>query len=142
VFGVLHRYTDHADRAIAAALDIAAAVDIRPAGEHRIGIGLNSGTVAAGNLGGAGRFNFTVIGDTVNVAARVEAATRTTGDTILLSEHTYRLLRPEAQATKAARPSIPLKGKTQPVALFAPTCPDHRRPAVAHLDEPSHRSQP
>jgi class 3 adenylate cyclase len=142
VFGVPHRHADHADRALAAALDIAATVDTRPADELRVGIGLNSGTVVVGNLGGAGRFDFTVIGDTVNVAARVEAATRTTGDTILLSEYTHRLLRPDARAADAARPSVPLKGRTQPVALFAPTRPDHRPAASAASAEPNRRNQP
>jgi adenylate cyclase len=142
VFGAPHRHPDHADRALAAALDIAAAVDTRPAGELRVGIGLNSGTVVVGNLGGAGRFDFTVIGDTVNVAARVEAATRTTGDTILLSEYTHRLLQPDVRAACAARPSVPLKGRTQPVALFAPTRPDHRPAASTASDEPNRRIQP
>lgn len=119
VFGVPQRHTDHADRALAAALSIAAAVERRSEGEPRIGIGLNSGTVVAGNLGGAGRFEFTVIGDTVNVAARVESATRHTGDTILLSEHTRRLLRGSTIAL-TARPLLPLKGKTEPVALYTP----------------------
>jgi len=39
-----------------------------------------------GSVGGGGRLEFTVIGDAVNVAARVEAATRETGDTVLLTE--------------------------------------------------------
>ena len=53
-----------------------------------IGIGLNSGTVVAGNVGGGGRLEFSVMGDAVNVASRIEAATRETGDPILLSEDT------------------------------------------------------
>ncbi|GAA4387893.1 adenylate/guanylate cyclase domain-containing protein [Tsukamurella soli] len=120
VFGVPYRHPDHAERALGAALAIAAAVDARPGDEPRIGIGLNSGTVVVGNIGGAGRFDFTVIGDAVNVAARVESATRQTGDTVLLSEHTHRMLPTPRQATMAARPLLPLKGKTEPVALYAP----------------------
>ena len=58
----------------------------------QIGIGLNSGSVVAGSIGGAGRLEFSVIGDAVNVAARVESATRETGDLILLSERTRELL--------------------------------------------------
>jgi adenylate cyclase len=55
----------------------------------------------------------------VNVAARVEAATRQTGDTILLSEHTCKLLRaPHPPLTE--RQGITLKGKSEPVRLFAP----------------------
>lgn len=117
VFGAPQRYPDHADRALASALEIADVLERVPGGP-RVGIGLNSGPVVAGNIGGAGRFDFTVIGDTVNVAARVEAATRQTGDVILLSEMTRRLLEPATRAATEARPAVPLKGKTQSVALY------------------------
>src|SRR5205085_4774956 len=85
-----------------------------------IGLGLNSGTVVAGNVGGAGRVEFSVIGDVVNVAARVEAATRETGDTVLVSEYTRRLLT-DARPPLRERPRVPLKGKTEEVALYAPS---------------------
>jgi adenylate cyclase len=75
--------------------------------------------VVAGNVGGSGRLEFSVIGDAVNVAARVEAATRETGDEILVSEHTRRLLRDDAVPPEE-RPQVPLKGKRQAVALYAP----------------------
>ena len=68
-------------------------------GEVRIGIGLNSGPVAVGSVGGGGRLEFAVIGDPVNVAARVEKVTRETGDTVLLTEATRCLL------TRAAGPA-------------------------------------
>jgi class 3 adenylate cyclase len=54
------------------------AIESRPVGEPRIGVGLNSGTVSAGNIGGARRFDFSLVGDAANVAARVESATRQT----------------------------------------------------------------
>ena len=73
--------------------------------------------VVAGNVGGAGRFEFSVIGDAVNVAARIEAATRTTGDTILLSERTAALL--ASPPPLAERSGIALKGKTGTARLFA-----------------------
>jgi adenylate cyclase len=62
-----------------------------------------------------------VIGDAVNVAARVEAATRETGDAVLVSEHTRALLADDAADSLEQRPAVPLKGKTEPVSLFAPT---------------------
>jgi adenylate cyclase len=117
VFGTPQPLTDHASRALAAACEIAVVVGNR---EPRIGIGLNSGMVVAGTLGGAGRFDFSVIGDVVNVAARVESATRRTGDTILVSEHTRRLLNASEAATLIARPAVPLKGRSVPVALYTP----------------------
>jgi adenylate cyclase len=75
--------------------------------------------VVAGNVGGAGRLEFSVIGDAVNVAARVESATRSTGDVILVSEHTRRLLR-DAGTALEKRPEVPLKGKSETVELYAP----------------------
>ena len=57
-------------------------------GALRIGIGINSGVVIAGTIGGGGKLEFTLIGDTVNVAARVEQLTKTTGDAILLTDQT------------------------------------------------------
>ena len=120
VFGAPRRHDDHADRALSASLEIAAAVEDEFANELSIGVGLNSGVVVAGNVGGAGRLEFSVIGDAVNVAARVEEATRETGDAILVSEYTKALLSRSAADSLEGRPAIPLKGKTQPVALFTP----------------------
>jgi len=117
VFGAPRRQPDHADQALAAAWEIARAV--RSEEGLRIGIGLNSGTVVAGNVGGAGRLEFSVIGDAVNVAARVEAATRTTGDTILVAENTARLLRaPHPELVE--RSGVELRGKRERVRVYAP----------------------
>jgi adenylate cyclase len=114
VFGAPRHQSDHADRGLAAALEIErAAADQLP-----IGIGLSSGTVIAGNVGGAGRFEFSVIGDAVNVAARVEETTRATGDTVLVAATTRALLSDPTSLEE--RPALPLRGKTEPVALFAP----------------------
>jgi adenylate cyclase len=122
VFGAPRRQPDHADAALAAALDIARVLRREAATAPpslQVGIGLNSGTVVAGNVGGAGRFDFTVIGDAVNVAARAESATRQTGDTILLAQPTKDLLR-TTQVPLTPREHITLKGKTDPVILYAP----------------------
>jgi adenylate cyclase len=142
VFGAPRRHEDHADRAFAASTEIASAVEREFARELSIGIGLNSGRVVAGNVGGAGRLEFSVIGDAVNVAARVEAATRQTGDTILVSECTRALLSEPARSTLASRPTVPLKGKAEPVALFAPrratSVAEHAPPAPAGLRDGPH----
>lgn len=115
VFGAPHRLPDHADRALAAARQIVR--DLHSAHELSIGIGLNSGTVVAGNVGGSGRLEFSVIGDPVNVAARVEAATRETGDVILLSEPTRELLG-EDHPPLHERDGVSLKGKRETVRLY------------------------
>ena len=117
VFGAPRRLADHADRAVAAAISIRDAVAAGRGGDVAVGIGINSGTVVAGNVGGAGRLEFSVIGDVVNVAARVEAATRQTGDTILCTMATRDRLR--GHAPLAEREPLPLKGKSGAVPLFA-----------------------
>ena len=65
VFGAPERHSDHADRAVAAALEIAVLVRARHGEGLRVGIGLNSGPVVAGTVGGGGRLEFAVIGDAV-----------------------------------------------------------------------------
>jgi adenylate cyclase len=120
VFGAPRRHTDHADRALTAALEIARAVDDEFGDELSVGIGLDSGPVVAGNVGGAGRLEFSVIGDAVNVAARVESATRETGDRVLIAGRTTELLRPTNDVELVERPGLTLKGKTRPVEVYAP----------------------
>jgi adenylate cyclase len=118
VFGAPDRLADHADRAIEAALQIAEVVQEAYEGGLRIGIGVNSGTAVSGTVGGGGRLEFTVIGDTVNTAARVEEATRDTGDVVLVTEATCALLRRDHGGFRERR-DVPLKGKTERVRLYA-----------------------
>jgi class 3 adenylate cyclase len=119
VFGAPERHGDHADCALDAAVRIADAVEQRYGGSLRIAVGINSGPVMVGTVGGGGRLEFTVIGDPVNVASRVEEATRDTGDTILLTESTRALVSDEWRARLEERGSMPLKGKSEPIALYA-----------------------
>ncbi|MGH2951760.1 MAG: adenylate/guanylate cyclase domain-containing protein, partial [Solirubrobacterales bacterium] len=119
VFGAPERLTDHAERAVAAATEIAATVGDRYRGPLRVGIGVNSGVAVVGTIGGGGRVDFTVIGDAVNTAARVESATRETGDDLLITGATRDLLR-DGTAGWVERPGIELKGKAEVVRLFAP----------------------
>jgi adenylate cyclase len=126
VFGAPEPLEDHADRALQAALEIAHRVRDNFAGRIEVGIGVNSGPVVAGTVGGGGRVEFTVIGDAVNTAARVEAATRETGDQVLITEDTRRRLRTEGLEFDE-RNAVELKGKQVPVQLWAP----HAHPADA-----------
>jgi adenylate cyclase len=119
VFGAPRRQPDHADHALRAALEIARSLREEPLEGIEIGIGLNTGTVVAGNVGGAGRLEFSVIGDPVNVAARVEACTRETGDAILVTDHTKASLNDEGVPLEE-RSEVRLKGKQEPVAVYAP----------------------
>jgi class 3 adenylate cyclase len=84
----------------------------------RIGIGINTGVVIAGTIGGGGKLEFTLIGDTVNVAARVEQLTKTTGDTILLTQPCRDAL-PSRPPGLIDRGSHALKGKSAPVQVFS-----------------------
>jgi adenylate cyclase len=119
VFGAPERHADHADRAVAAAVEIARCVHEHFRGELQVGIGVNSGRVLVGTVGGGGRLDFTVIGDAVNTAARVESATRETGDDVLVTEATRDLLTADQDGWEE-RPAIPLKGKSDRVRLYAP----------------------
>ena len=102
-----------------AALEIAALVREVYGRSLRIGIGVNSGPVVAGTIGGGGRLDFTVIGDPVNTASRVEAMTRVSGDEILVTEATRCLLTRQSCEFEE-RPSAALRGKTERVQLYAP----------------------
>jgi class 3 adenylate cyclase len=118
VFGVPERVPDHADRAVAAAVEIAARVRQHYAGRLRIGVGVNSGPVVAGTVGGGGRLEFTVIGDPVNVAARVEETTRHTGDDVLVTEATVAQM--DGSWPMQPRGTVRLKGRPEEIRLFAP----------------------
>jgi adenylate cyclase len=130
VFGAPERHPDHADRAVAAAVEIARRVQERFRGELRVGIGVNSGRVLVGTVGGGGRLDFTVIGDAVNTAARVESATRDTGDDVLITGETYSRLRSFGGGWEERR-SLPLKGKSEQVALYAPASKRGARSSVS-----------
>jgi class 3 adenylate cyclase len=119
VFGAPERHADHAARAVAAACDIAELVRDGVGGELRVGVGVNSGRVVVGTIGGGGRRDFTAIGDAVNTAARVEAATRVTGDDVLITETTLRALGGRGEDFEE-RQAVPLKGKAATVRLYAP----------------------
>lgn len=118
VFGAPDRQRDHADRGVAAALEIAELVRDHYGDELQIGIGVNSGPVVAGTIGGGGRLDFTVIGDPVNTAARVEEVTRQTGDDVLITEATRCLLERDFGQLEE-RPAAELKGKRERVRLYA-----------------------
>ena len=86
-------------------------------GELRIGIGINTGVVIAGTIGGGGKLEFTLIGDNVHVAARVEQFTKTTGDAVLLAQQSADALasRPHGLTDRG---SHALKGKSAAVPVF------------------------
>ncbi len=118
VFGAPGPLPDHADQALAAGRAMLDAVDARMGDRCRIGIGLNSGLVLVGTIGGSGFTELGVIGDPVNVAARVETATRDRGEYLLLTEATRCLLEnADPRLRLTPRGSVTVKGKSQPVVV-------------------------
>jgi adenylate cyclase len=81
-----------------------------------IGIGINSGPMLVGNMGSKRRFDFTVMGDSVNLASRLEGINRQFGTSLIVSESTLRLVREQVVARELDL--IRVKGKMQPVKVY------------------------
>ena len=81
-----------------------------------IGIGLNTDNVVSGNIGSPRRMDYTIIGDGVNLASRLESACKQYGARILISEMTYRRLKGTYRAREADR--VVVKGKTEAVGVY------------------------
>ena len=118
VFGAPDPHIDHAERAVRCAIAMAQRVNHGGSDLLSVGIGVNSGRVVAGSIGGAGRLDYSVIGDAVNVASRVEKATRDLDDEILITEETRRQVGEAIELD--ARGLISLRGKPEPVRVWAP----------------------
>jgi class 3 adenylate cyclase len=124
VFGAPIPHDDHCERAVRAALEMIenlkgfnADQTARHKAEVRIGIGIASGEMIAGYTGTQQRATYTCVGDTVNLASRIEAHTKVAGGPILIDENTFKGL-PETIGLQGLGP-IQFKGKQQAVNVFS-----------------------
>ncbi|MEI6105539.1 MAG: adenylate/guanylate cyclase domain-containing protein, partial [Opitutae bacterium] len=138
-FGIPVPHDDDADRAVRAA--IAMIVELRTLNQHRqgrgqkpilMGIGLNTDTVVSGNIGAPKRMDYTVIGDGVNLASRLESACKEYSAQILISEFTVRKLKGTYRTREIDR--VVVKGKTTPVGVFE-VLDYHTEETFPHLSE-------
>jgi adenylate cyclase len=123
VFGLPVPHGDDEDRAVRASISMIE--DLRGWNAERvssgkkpieIGVGLNTDNVVSGNIGSPRRMDYTIIGDGVNLASRLESACKQYGAKILISELTYKKLRGTYRVREVDR--VVVKGKTEAVGVY------------------------
>ena len=122
-FGMPVAHDDDVDRSVRASIAMIRELrrwNVQRASEGKaaidIGIGLNTDMVVSGNIGSKKRMDYTMIGDGVNLASRLESACKQYGAHILISEYTYRKLRGTYRAREIDM--VVVKGKTEPVGVY------------------------
>ncbi len=114
---------DHEQHAVQAAIDMQrelSKLNVQLAAEElptiAIGIGINTGEALVGNMGSDQRFDYSVIGDAVNLAARLESSSKTLGKTVVVGEKTYKAAKYDYNFDYID--SIMVKGKTESVKVY------------------------
>jgi adenylate cyclase len=138
-FGIPIPREDDTDRALRAA--IAMINELRTLNVQRqqrgqkpiqMGIGLNTDTIVSGNIGSPKRMDYTVIGDGVNLASRLESACKEYSAQILISEFTYRKMKGTYRTREVDR--VIVKGKTEPIGVYE-VLDYHTEETFPHLRE-------
>jgi adenylate cyclase len=123
VFGAPLDQPDHASRACRVALEMMEklrelrakwAAEGRP--DVNIGVGINSGDMVVGNMGSEMRFDYTVMGDSVNLASRLEGTNKEYGTNIIISEFTYEIVKDGFLCRQLD--AVRVKGKKKPVCIY------------------------
>jgi adenylate cyclase len=105
---------DHGLRAVKCAVDMVTAP-----GQFKTGTGLHSGEVVIGNVGSSDKMEFTVLGDTVNLASRLESLNKEHKTKLLMSEETFEILGGAIDTVYLG--AVPVRGKTEPMKLYTAT---------------------
>jgi adenylate cyclase len=133
---------EHALNAIRTALEFqeraipfSARWEARLGGPIRCGVGINSGYAVVGSLGSKQRNEYTAIGDTVNLAARLESVTKDHGVSIIISEYTYEHVKGRFPTNELD--TVTVKGKSQSVKIYGVMPSSMRRHPRAALDAPA-----
>ena len=127
LFGAPISYNDNAKRAVDAAIEMYSQLDSIPHGQLKfpegikfdIGIGIHAGDVIVGQIGSADKTNYTVIGDTVNLASRLEGLTKLYGAKVIISEAVRdELGEDEEKMNLLLLDSVKVKGKKEAVFIY------------------------
>jgi adenylate cyclase len=105
-----------------------------------IGVGINSGEMSVGNMGSRDRFDYTIMGDNVNLASQLEGANKPYGTNIIISQFTYGLCQnSEDSWTVRELDTVRVKGKNEPITIYElfgyGTLYEHKRPLVRKFCE-------
>ena len=123
IYGAPYYFSNHAEMACLTALEMLARLrhlqnkwSQKEMEYFQIGIGINTGKVIVGNLGSIQLFDYTVIGDEVNLGARLEGANKHYKTTIIISESTYQQVKDKAIVRELD--NVRVKGKKKPVRIY------------------------
>ncbi|MBT6489302.1 MAG: CHASE2 domain-containing protein [Deltaproteobacteria bacterium] len=123
IFGAPMAHPDHAARSCLTALEMMEKLrELHPRWHEQglpeldIGIGVNTGPMSVGNMGSKVRFDYTVMGDNVNLGSRLEGINKQYGTNIMISEYTYNYAKDRIFARELD--SVRVKGKREPVKIY------------------------